>query len=211
VKKSRWIFRCVFLLALGAALLAVVLVFAQAPFEASSFEYGIHRTFEGTLEAKPYPSVMIGPERYLLVSPGKHGAPSDLADGSHVRLKGSLIQRKEGRMIELQPGSISYAGIGTPAGRRSLGEVNLTGEIVDTKCYFGVMNPGKGKVHRDCAVRCLSGGIPPGLLVRDESGRGRVLILTGTGREILDRVGAPVSVQGRLTESGGTLFLEAYK
>ena len=37
----------------------------------------------------------------------------------------------------------------------------LIGEIVDSKRYLGVMNPGNGKVHRDCAVRCLSGGIPP--------------------------------------------------
>jgi hypothetical protein len=29
--------------------------------------------------------------------------------------------------------------------------MTLTGEIVDSKCYLGVMNPGQGKVHRDCA------------------------------------------------------------
>ena len=36
-----------------------------------------------------------------------------------------------------------------------LGPVELTGEIADSKCWLGVMNPGEGTVHRDCARRCL--------------------------------------------------------
>lgn len=39
------------------------------------------------------------------------------------------------------------------------------------------MRPETGKVHRACAIRCLSGGVPPGLLVRDKSGDGVVLLL----------------------------------
>lgn len=62
-----------------------------------------------------------------------------------------------------------------------IGDVVLTGELVDTKCYFGVMRPAVGKVHRACAVRCLSGGVPPGLLVRDDKGNAVVVLLTGTG------------------------------
>ena len=55
----------------------------------------------------------------------------------------------------------------------------LTGELVDTKCWYGVMRPATGKVHRACAVRCLSGGIPPGILVRDGEGNAVVVLLTG--------------------------------
>ena len=56
--------------------------------------------------------------------------------------------------------------------RRTVAErVMLRGEIVDSKCYLGVMNPGEGTVHRDCAARCLSGGLPPMLVVRSPARR----------------------------------------
>ena len=41
------------------------------------------------------------------------------------------------------------------------------------------MRPGEGKVHRACAARCLSGGVPPGLLVRSSDGGGAVYYLAG--------------------------------
>src|SRR5204863_10220660 len=93
-----------------------------------------------------------------------------------------------------------------------LGSVSLTGEIVDTKCHFGVMNPGSGKVHRDCAVRCISGGIPPGLLVRDRDGNLQTVLLARADgrelhREILDYVAEPVRLHGTLVRSSGFLIL----
>jgi len=208
---GRWIFRLSWMLGLGGAALAAVLVFAQTPFEPSWFEYGSIRTFEGTLQLRPQPSLIVGPARYFLVAPGKHGAQTGgLEDGSLLRLRGSLIHRNEGRMIELDPGSaIERMGSGTAPGSRYLGEVTLTGEIVDTKCYFGVMNPGRGKVHRDCAARCISGGIPSGFLVRDGNGKTRTAMLAGPGKDaLLEFVAEPVSIHGRLSESHGTLFLE---
>lgn len=51
-----------------------------------------------------------------------------------------------------------------------LGETTLKGEIVDSKCYLGVMNPGNLKAHRACAINCIQGGVPPVLLVRDGGG-----------------------------------------
>ena len=87
--------------------------------------------------------------------------------------------------------------------------MSLTGEIVDSKCYFGVMNPGNGKVHRDCAVRCISGGIPPAFLVRDVSGRIEALLLANWKRELLDHIAEPVTIRGRLVRSSGRLTLYA--
>jgi hypothetical protein len=70
-------------------------------------------------------------------------------------------------MIEIVPNSIAAppqsANIAAPP-TRDLGERILIGEIVDTKCFLGVMNPGEGKVPRECAALCLSGGIPRALL-----------------------------------------------
>ena len=58
-----------------------------------------------------------------------------------------------------------------------LGEHTLRGEIVDIKCYLGVMKPAHGKPHRSCAARCISGGIPPVLMVKDRDGDTNYLLL----------------------------------
>src|SRR5207302_1569532 len=114
------------------------------------------------------------------------------------------------RMIELLPGSLSVTGASAEVESVDLGAVQFTGEIVDTKCYFGVMNPGNGKVHRDCAARCLSGGVPPGFLVRDTAGRVETLLLGNWRRDLLAHVAEPVTLGGRLVRRAGrlTLYLE---
>ncbi len=134
---------------------------------------------------RPYPTLLVARpgeagqhdrySRYLLVAPGKHGADDLVAgfDGKQVRLQGQLIYREGGTMVEITPGSIAVIDT-APAVQEmttDLGTVTVTGEIVDSKCYLGVMNPGQGKVHRDCAARCLSGGttIRGELLQRGES------------------------------------------
>ena len=44
------------------------------------------------------------------------------------------------------------------------------------------MNPGQGKVHRDCAARCLSGGIPPIFVTTD--GHEQFLLVGLDGRAL---------------------------
>ena len=86
------------------------------------------------------------------------------------------------------------------------GETTLTGELVDTKCYFGVMRPATGKVHRACAIRCLSGGVPPGLLVQDDAGDAWVYLLAGDGEPLdynIEWAALEVTVRGRLESHGG--------
>jgi len=95
-----------------------------------------------------------------------------------------------------------------------LGTFDLTGEIVDSKCYLGVMNPGNGKVHHDCAVRCLSGGIPPIFATNDFRGIPAILVLTYVAgkplpkQTLLNLVAQPVRVHGKVLQTGNTLFLE---
>ena len=201
------------LFALSCAI-AVVLVIGQHAFVASRFEFQQYRDYEGTFVAWPYPILRAGGGRdYLLVGQGKHGlteAPPE-ADGRAVRLKGAKVEYGPNLMLELLPGSFQPVA-GSPQTKQDLspqGPATLSGEIVDTKCHFGVMNPGRGKVHRDCAVRCISGGIPPGLRVRDASGQTRVYLLTGQGKEILDYVGEPVSVTGEILRQGSLWILKA--
>jgi hypothetical protein len=85
---------------------------------------------------------------------------------------------------------------------KDLGAMTIKGEIVDPKCYFGVMKPGQGKPHKDCAIRCILGGIPPVLKVTDENGRNNYYLITGENGErmneaVKDFVAEPVSVTAR--------------
>jgi hypothetical protein len=48
------------------------------------------------------------------------------------------------------------------------------------------MRPATGKIHQACAIRCLSGGVPPGLLVHDAAGNGVVVLLAGPAGQPLD-------------------------
>jgi len=154
----------------------------------------------------------------LLVANGKHGADNQVAAylGKSVRLRGRLIYRDDQKMIVLSGGSIAVLDDAqqNPVAPKNLGECDLVGEIVDSKCYLGNMNPGNGKVHRDCAVRCLSGGIPPVFATNDFNGSPAVLQLTGPNQKrlpreaFLDRMAQPVRIHGRVLQTGNTLFLE---
>ncbi len=101
-----------------------------------------------------------------------------------------------------------------PPAERMLGVFELNGEIVDGKCYLGVMNPGSGKVHRDCAARCLSGGVPILFATNNFRGEPAVLQLTDSNHKplakatVLDRVGQPVRLKGTVVENGDTLIFE---
>src|SRR5205814_1141755 len=147
--------------------------------------------------------------------PGKHGADELVRDfaGKEVALRGQLIYREAQTMIEIEPGSIRVAESPPPTAMqgRDLGPLSLTGEIVDSKCYLGVMNPGNGKVHRDCASRCLSGGIPP-LFIEQKSGNQFVLVARGGKalpyESIKAFVAEPVTITGELLQRGDVQLLE---
>ena len=201
-----------------AATVALTLLFAQQPFARSTFEYQEYREFAGELELKPYPTLLVARpggkdySRYLLVAPGKHGADAEVRRfaGEAVRLRGSLVYRDGHTMVELVPGSVQVLKEGSAGvSLATLGEVTLMGEIVDSKCYLGVMNPGRTKVHRDCAARCISGGIPPAFVTAD----GFYVLVGGDGRpvqhEVLDWVGETIEVTGTVQRSGETLILRA--
>jgi hypothetical protein len=69
------------------------------------------------------------------------------------------------------------------------------------------MKPGEGKGHRGCAVRCIAGGVPPMLVVRDRSGGQRLFVIAGAagdscGEPILPFVGDEVEVTGEFTGLG---------
>jgi hypothetical protein len=88
----------------------------QRTYARSFFESGKERTFDGVIEASPYPALLSSLDaanasalRYLLVAKGKHGADSQVAGyiGKSVRLRGTLIYRDDQKMIVVSGGSIS--------------------------------------------------------------------------------------------------------
>ena len=185
--------------------------------------------FRGVLVSAPVPTLIgdaadsvSGARFYYLVNPTKFGFDPDVADEHnlmHVSLRGTLIYREDGQaMIEVAPGSVEVVGqradanpLGAPV---PLGEMTLEGEIVDSKCYLGIMNPGVLKPHRACAMLCIKGGIPPILLVRDESGASNSFLLVdengGAVNEwVMDYVALPISVTGQAERVGDRLVLKA--
>jgi hypothetical protein len=161
-----------------------------------------------------------GPEGVLLVSQGKFGLPSqfDPLDGTIVRAQGLVLARDGQRMIELgtAPVAATLADDVSSALRSraevSLGEVVVTGEIVDEKCWLGRMRPGGGRTHRACAQLCVAGGIPPVLVGTDAGGHDvRAVIVDEDGGPstewVLPFVAEPVSVRGELVRDGSLAYV----
>jgi hypothetical protein len=99
------------------------------------------------------------------------------------------------------------------AAPQALGSFKGTGEILDSKCWFGAMRPATGKVHKACASLCIRGGIPPAFFTRPPHQTEQLMIMTNGGQPygpgILERVADPVSVVGQLFKLGDLLVLDA--
>ena len=208
-RQGRFTRRAATALLAAALLTAIAWTLAQGAFPEANFEFGIVREWQGTVGTWPAPMLATPDRRYLLVGAGKHGFAAAGLAGQRVRVRGSRIWRGADEMIEVA--EITPLGPGaTPSERLALGRFRLTGEIVDLKCYLGVMNPGAGKVHRGCAARCLSGGVPAGFLVRDADGAVRLLLLEVPDRaRLLQHVAEPAVIEGALTRAAGKLILTA--
>ena len=229
---TRFVRRWVGIVAVVGVGVAAVVALTQQTFDDATFEFGQTRDFQGRIEATPYPALLVprpgstdaalSVSRLHLVAQGKHGADDMVrafdGQGGAAALSGTLIYRDDQTMIEVVPGSVEPApGSAGPAVTptvEDLGTVTLRGEIVDSKCFLGVMNPATWTPHRACAVRCVSGGIPPMLVVRDSVGvLSYVLLADAQGRPIgkalLDVIAEPVEVTGRLERRSGQLFLFA--
>jgi hypothetical protein len=224
---ARFVTRVV--IGLGCLILIVALALAagHVALEGGTFEFGHPKPVAGTIVERPFPALRPdGVDQkvtpwLLLVAPGKHGADGLVSglNGRHVTLTGTRIQRGVHSMIEVEPASLvaqsspGSRGAAAPRDPAETGPVDLTGEIVDSKCFLGVMVPGSGKTHKDCASLCLRGGIPPALHAQDRSGHSSLLLLTGpagepVGTKALHVVGEAISLTGSVHRWGGWLVLQ---
>lgn len=84
----------------------------------------------------------------------------------------------------------------------------LRGEIVDMGCYLG--HGAKGADHKSCALRCITGGMPMGLLLDD----GTVYLLTMSHSDAdpfnsaKEMAAETVEISGPVFERGGISALE---
>jgi len=232
-RTARTVRGAVVVLVICAVVLAAATAFSQKLIGRAVFEWGNVREFSGVLKAEPVPHLVTtngGTNRFFyLVRPWKFGFDSVLAakfDGQQVTLRGTLIYRDDQAMIEVvsvepvgrgvltAPRSVTDGALRTARPTTSLGEHTFVGEIVDSKCFLGVMNPGQLKPHRACAVRCISGGVPPVLLVRETNGTARYLLLVSrdsqpVNKQVLELVAEPVRITGELARHGDMLILRA--
>lgn len=195
------------------------------------------RTFDGIVYTRPYALIRVpgdkpvnAPRTMLLVEDGNFGALPRVeglvqgkAAGVAVRVTGTVLHRDGRWMLELAEGEIGMRRLTAaeeaklpplawPAPEVLAEYVTLQCEIIDPKCYLGAMKPGGGKTHKACAMLCISGGVPPMLVTRDAAGNQTFYLLVteegGAANErVLDFVGDPVEVSGRLERHGDTLIL----
>ena len=225
LEQSRFLKKILTSLFILIPLLVLIVVLLQKPFNPHTFELGNVKEFTGVYYEKPVPILVVSEaslpkgvsNSILLVGYGKFGAEGIMTtieekngklNGKKVTLSGTLIYgsaktlleltKKENSLISIDSQPIIEGNILMPK------EITqLTGEILDPKCYFGVMKPGEGKVHRSCAIRCISGGIPPVFRVHsliDDKKYDYYILLGENGekinKDVLSYVGQEVSLTG---------------
>ncbi|MFK7970622.1 MAG: hypothetical protein AB8F95_09650 [Bacteroidia bacterium] len=217
-------------------ILAFAIIYAQKGFNDHQFEFGNLTKLTGVYHSKPVPVLEVTgggldadlSNDVLLVGYGKFGAEGILAqieqskgslDGKTISLQGTLIHGDGQTLMELTEEEKSLVDVGDIApliavpSEKTL-PVTLTGTILDPKCYFGVMKPGEGKIHKSCAIRCISGGIPPVFRMTSDKGENEYYVLLGAqgetiNMEVLDKIAEPVRITGTTNSTSGWNYLYA--
>ncbi|MEM6377258.1 MAG: hypothetical protein AAF705_03535 [Bacteroidota bacterium] len=218
---------------IGIPILVFCLVYFASPFNDHEFELGKVKSFTGTYFADPFPVLLLdegqAPAGHdpaaLLVGYGKNGAKGfmetieqkmGVLSGKKIQLYGTLIYGDGRVLIELTKKEDSLEKVIADQGQNTQAVAGNTqqfsGEILDPKCWFGVMKPGDGKVHKSCAIRCISGGIPPVFRVQSNDGNAYYVLKGKSGTVInemvLSYVGEPVQISGTSVQQNGWQVLE---
>jgi len=220
----------------------IILSLQQKKFSTSNFEFGQLTEVKGIYQRFPVPAIKVmtqqdamGHSSFItmpLAGYGKFGAEGVMAglekeknitlDKKEVTLKGTLLYSDGKTLLQIDENDDPLINVSEASTKRispvvkDLGTVQLTGEILDPKCYFGVMKPGHGKPHRDCAIRCIAGGISPVFWVRNEKGEtGYYLVLDADGKkmndELKNHVAEPVSLKAKAVQYDDWTILYVHK
>jgi hypothetical protein len=231
VSLTRFIKKYLLLLTTVIIVIGILLAISQKKFSTAKFEYGKPSVVEGSFSFIPVPHLLVMDGESTMFVPlvgyGKHGADGvmnelqqnkdTLLEGKKISIRGTLlysdgkvlmqVDRNDDPLLAVLNESVVSPEI------KDLGITDLKGEVIDPKCYFGVMKPGEGKVHKDCAIRCISGGIPPVLAVTNKKGERTYVLLVGANREkindkVLDFVAVTSSVSGHLFQYADWMVME---
>ena len=198
---------------------ALLFSFSQKPFKNSSFELTSATKLTGTFHENPYPMLRVEIaentfKNILLVGFGKSSANPFLENiikevkninGKTLSIEGNLIYYNGKTLMQITNDEKVTLSKGSPSNKApqkiAISEMTFQGEIIDPKCYFGVMKPGKGKIHRSCAARCISGGIPPVLATTDNNNIAEYYLITDDNgnaihEAILPFIGKPSEITG---------------
>jgi hypothetical protein len=227
---AKHIKKVVFILIILVITTGIILALQQKKFSTANFEFGQLTEVKGIYQQFPVPSVKVithqdafGHSSYItipLVGYGKFGAEGTIAelereknttlDKKEVTFKGTLLYSDGKTLLQIDKNddpllNVSAVNSSLQSDIKELGIVHLTGEVLDPKCYFGVMKPGQGKPHRDCAIRCIAGGMSPVFYVRNEKGEANYyLVLDATGKkmndELKDIIAEPVSLEAKAVQ-----------
>lgn len=234
--------KVVIVLAILVVVGATVLSLLQRKFSTAKFEFGQLTAIKGIYYQFPVPSLKVvssrnafGQSTYItipLVGYGKFGAEGLISELEKERkmslneklvtFKGTLLYSDGKTLMQIDKNDSPLVAIADPDKRdlapeiQQLGTMQLNGEILDPKCYFGVMKPGHGKPHRDCAIRCIAGGISPVFWVRNGKGEtDYYLILDENGQKmnakLKDHIGEPLSLSARAVRFNDWIILYANK
>lgn len=103
-----------------------------------------------------------------------------------------------------------FVGIASAQDKKEMKEISVTGEVIDTKCYLTGMMGGRGPEHEDCAIACLKGGLPPGI-VEEKTGVVYILVpekgTKGGNEALVQHAAKTVTVKGKVIEKGGSRLL----
>jgi hypothetical protein len=214
-----------------ALVIGYLLATNQKKFSTANFEYGKTTELTGIYHSDPVPLLKVYDKNRKsitipLVGYGKHGAETAIMEieaekklslnGKEVTLKGTLLYGDGKTILQIDKNDKPVVNIGSGSTysieEKDLGTQTIRGEIVDPKCYFGVMKPGEGKVHRDCAIRCILGGIPPVLHVQNEKGESNYYLIVGPNGEkmneaVQDIVAEPVSIKAKVIQQDDWIIL----
>jgi len=220
----------------------IVIGVQQRKFSTASFEFGQLSEVKGIFQRFPVPSLKVISKQDVfghtssitmpLVGYGKFGAEGVIAalekeknvtfDNKEVTLKGTLLYSDGKTLLQIDKNDNPLVKVNVIDTKfnvpevKELGIVQLTGEVLDPKCYFGVMKPGHGKPHRDCAIRCIAGGMSPVFWVRNEKGEANYyLLLDEDGKkmndELKDHIAEPVSLEARAVQYDDWIILYTNK
>lgn len=225
--------------AMGLGFLFLILfTVLQQKIAHSAYKYNEVAVYTGVVSNNPFPHLLYahGKDSYgnpsfevlPLVNAWKFGADKLIHDwctqnnNCTATLSGTLITRDGINALELSDEKNAFhrakgASMNSKSHLQLLKKTSLKGEIIDPKCYLGAMNPGEGKPHRSCAIRCISGGIMP-MITYTEKGQKKYAVLLGLNgekinTEVLDFVAEPIQVEGTLYqyENWNCFFIDSKK